>query len=167
MFNKKSIRIWATPLTIGAFVLSAVSGGMLFFHVNSVFVKVVHEWGSWFLVIGGLFHVIGSWQPFIRYFSKPAAKAIMMVFALLIITFFIPLSRSEEGHARKLPPTLLSRVLPEASFDSVASIAKHNSDELMKEFESKGIIIKDGESTIRDIAVANNKDYVEILNMIF
>lgn len=167
VFNRTKIRMWATPLTIGAFALSAISGVMIFFHVNSAFVKVIHEWGSWFLVIGGLLHVVCSWQSFVRYFSKPAAKAIMTVFAILIIMFFIPIGGNTERHGRKLPPTFLSRALPEASFAAVAGIARHNPDELMKEFESKGVVVKDGKESIRDIATSNNKEYVEILNMIF
>jgi len=167
MFNSAKIRSWATPLTIGAFALSAISGVMMFFHVNSAPVKGIHEWGSWFLVIGGLFHVIGSWRPFIRYFSKPAAKAIMTAFALLIIVFFIPIGGNTEGHSRKLPPALLSRALPEATFASMAGIAQHNPEELIKEFESKGIVIKDRKETIRNIAADNKKEDVEILNMIF
>jgi hypothetical protein len=167
MFNRTKIRTWDTPLNIGAFALSAISGVMIFFHVNSVFVKVIHEWGSWFLVIGGLLHVACSWQSFVRYFSRPAAKAIMTGFAILIIMFFIPMGESTEKQGRKLPPTFLSRALPEASFSAVAGIARHDPDELMKEFESKGVAVKDGEESIRDIATNNNKEYVEILNMIF
>lgn len=165
--DSAKIRKWATPLTIGAFGLSAVSGIMIFFHVNSSLVKAAHEWGSWLLVVGGLFHVVGSWKSFVGYLSKPAARAILVVFALLIIVFFLPLSVHTERQGRKLPPAVLSRALPETSFAAVAGIAQHRPDELMKELGSKGIIIKDKEETIRDIARNNNKEDVEILNIIF
>jgi hypothetical protein len=167
MMDSAKIRKWATPLTIGAFGLSAVSGIMIFFHVNSSLVKVAHEWGSWLLVVGGLFHVVGSWQSFVGYLSKPAARAILVVFALLIIIFFLPLSVHTERQGRKLLPAVLSRALPETSFAAVAGIAQHHPDELMKELGSKGIIIKDKEETIRDIARNNKKGDVEILNIIF
>ena len=140
---------------------------MIFFHLNSSLVKVVHEWGSWFLVVGGLFHIVGSWQSFTRYLSKPVTRAILVVFALLIIVFFLPIGGQTEKHGRKLPPGVLSRALPGASFVAVAGIAQHHPDELMKEFESKGIIIKDKEETIQNIAKNNNREYVEILNIIF
>jgi hypothetical protein len=79
--DQKKIRMWATPLTIGAFGLSAITGVMIFFRWDVGLVKVAHEWFSWLLVLGGLFHVIGSWQSFVRYFSKPAGKAIIGVLA--------------------------------------------------------------------------------------
>lgn len=167
MINGTKMRRWATPLTIGAFAASAISGIMMFFHWNSPLVKVIHEWGSWFLVIGGLFHVAGSWQLFVQYFSKPMARAIMAVFALLVMAFFLPLSGTTEGHGRKVPPALLSRALPEASFTTVASIAQHQPEELMKELQLKGILVKNKDETIQAIASRNNKPGVDILNAIF
>jgi predicted MFS family arabinose efflux permease len=171
MVSGTNMRKWATPVTIGAFALSAISGIMLFFHLNSVLVKVVHEWGSWFLIIAGLCHVIGSWRSFVGYFSKPVARAIMIVFALflLIITFFLPFGGEQDTrqHGRKPPAAFLSRAMPEASFVTVANIAQHRPDELMKECASKGIVIKDKEETVREIARSNNREVVEILNVIF
>jgi predicted HTH domain antitoxin len=173
MLNSQKVRAWATPLTIGAFALSAITGIMIFFHLNFGLIKVAHEWFSWFLVLGGLFHVIGSWESFGRYFSKPTGRAIMTIFVLLIITSFLPLGHSTlgDGHAagqnRRMPPAILSRALPQASFATVANIAEHQPEELMKELESKGIVVKDKEETIREIAVRNNKQGADILNAIF
>jgi len=167
MINGIKMRKWATPVTIGAFALSAISGIMMFFHLNSTLVKVIHEWGSCFLVIAGLFHVAGSWQAFVRYFSRPAARAIMAVFALLIIAFFLPTGGLAEGNGKKLPPALLSRALPEASFSTIAKIAQHQPEELMKELELKGIVVTDKEEAIHKITVRNNKQDVDILKAIF
>src|SRR5512136_2289936 len=122
MLNSQKVRAWATPLTIGAFALSAISGVTMFLHLRIGFVKVVHEWGGWFLLIGGLFHVIGSWEPFVRYFSKPAGRVILTIFVLLIVTSFLPIGRSApgdgraDGRSRRIPPAVLSRALPQASF---------------------------------------------------
>jgi hypothetical protein len=85
MLNSQKVRAWATSLTIGAAALSAISGVTMFLHMRIGFVKVVHEWGGWFLLIGGLFHVIGSWESFVRYFSKPVGRVIITIFVLLLI----------------------------------------------------------------------------------
>ncbi len=167
MMNAVKIRKWATPLTIGTFAMSAISGAMIFFHLNSPLIKVVHKWGSWLLVIGGLFHVLGSWQSFIGYFSRPAVKTVMVVFALVIAMFFFSLGGRTEGHGKRLPPALLSRALPEASFATVAGIARHQPDRLIEELASQGINISDKEKSIREIARENNREDVEILNAIF
>lgn len=139
MIHGAKIQKWATPVTIGAFVVSAVSGVLLFFHLNFGLVRVVHEWGSWFLVIGALFHVIGSWRQFIRYFSKPAAWAIMAAFVLLLI---VSLLSTGGGRGRKFSHTRLSKVPTQASFVAGADVARYQPDGTMKEPESNGIGVK-------------------------
>lgn len=167
MSNNVTLRKWATPLTIGAFALSAISGVLLFFHVNLGLVKVVHEWGSWFLVIGGALHVIGSRRAFAQYFSRPTAKAIMAAFALVIVASLLPLGGSPGGHKKRLPPGVLSKALPKAPFTVVAGMAQHKPEELMKELGSQGIVVNNKEETIHEIAVRNNKQDVDILNLVF
>ena len=168
MTSNVMIRKWATPLTIGAFALSAISGVMIFFHLNFGFVKVAHQWGSWFLVIGGLFHVIGSWHSFTGYFFRPLGRTIITMFVLLIIASLLPLGgQAESRKIRKLPPAVLSKAFPQASFSTMAGIAQHDPEELARELGMKGVIIKNKEETIHDIAVINNKQDVEILNLVF
>jgi hypothetical protein len=163
MINSQKVRAWATPLTIGAFALSAITGVMIFFRLDFALVKGAHEWFSWFLVIGGLFHVIGSWQSFVQYFSKPAGKAIMGVFALLIVVSFVPFGKDNEG----APPSRVSRALLQTPFAIAADVAEHQPEELMKELKLTGILIERKEETIQEIAVRNNKRGVDILNVIF
>jgi len=163
VINNKKIRVWATPLAIGAFALSATTGVMIFFHLDFGLVKVAHEWFSWFLVLGGLFHVIGSWQSFVRYFSNPTGKVIITIFVLFLIASFLPLGKSDRGE----PSARMSKILLHAPFASVANVAEHRPEELMNKLGSSGIHIERKEETIQEIAVRNNKRGVDILNMIF
>ncbi len=164
MMDSRKLQAWATPLTIGAFALSAVTGIMIFFHVQVGIVKVLHEWFSWCLVIGGLFHVLGSWQPFTRHFSRPLGKVIVAVFAVLIVVSFLPLGG---GQRKGMPPQKLAGMLSNTPIAAVAVVAAHQPDELIKELASKGILIEGKEQTIREIAKANGKQNVEILDLIF
>src|SRR4029450_10400711 len=50
--EKLSPRPWATKLIIGAFLLMAVTGVLMFFELEHGFVVVVHQWASWILLIG-------------------------------------------------------------------------------------------------------------------
>lgn len=164
MIDSGRIRAWATPLTIGAFALSAVTGIMIFFHLEFGFAKVLHEWFSWLLVIGGLFHVLGSWRPFVRYFSKPLGRIIVGAFGVLILLSFVPLAG---GHEKGMPPQRLAGLLGQTPFARVAEVASHQPEELMKELGSKGVVVGRKEETIREIAARNGKQEVEILNLIF
>lgn len=163
MINNQKVRVWATPLTIGAFALSAITGVMIFFHLNFGLIKIAHEWFSWFLVLGGLFHVIGSWQSFVQYFSKPVGKAIITIFVLLIMVSFLPLGKPN----KEMPPARMSKALLQSPFATVAVAAGHQTEELMKELRSNNIHIERKEETIQEIAARNNKRGVDILDMIF
>ena len=163
MINNQKVREWTTPFTIGAFTLSAITGVMIFFHLDFGLVKVTHEWFSWVLVLGGVFHVIGNWQSFVWYFSKPVGRIIIAVFTLLIMASFLPLGRHNKG----VPPEKMSGALLHASFVTVANVAEHQPEELMNELRSNGIRIERKEETIQEIAVRNNKQGVDILNLIF
>lgn len=46
-------RNWATPLTIGSFLLMAVTGLLMFFHLDTGLNKAAHEWLGW----------AGPWWP--------------------------------------------------------------------------------------------------------
>lgn len=48
----KVSREWATPLTIGIFTLMAVTGILMFFHLDKGLNKTAHEWLGWLLVAG-------------------------------------------------------------------------------------------------------------------
>jgi hypothetical protein len=137
---------------------------MIFFHVQLGAAKVFHEWFSWCLVIGGLFHVLGSWEPFVRHFSRPPGKIIMGAFAVLIVVSFLPIG----GAQRKgIPPQKLAGMLSNAPIANIAVAAAHQPDELIKELASKGIVIENKEQTIREIAKASGKQNVEVLELIF
>lgn len=162
--NGGKIRTWATPLTIGSFALSVITGILLFFHVQLSLAKVLHEWCSWLLVIGGLFHVIGCWKPFTKYFSKPLGLGIIGLFFVLIVASFIPVG---DTHKKGMPPNRMAKLISETSFETVAAVADHQPEELMKDLASKGIVIKGKDETIRGIAANNGKQNAEILSLIF
>jgi hypothetical protein len=45
-------RQWIAPLTMGAFLLSAATGALMFFHLDSGLNKAAQEWLSWALLGG-------------------------------------------------------------------------------------------------------------------
>ena len=65
-------REWATPITIGAFLLSAVTGVLLFFHLDSGLNKLAHEWLSWVLLAAVAFDVYNKRQ------GKPSIIGLLM-----------------------------------------------------------------------------------------
>jgi len=87
----KSLRSWATPLTIAAFLVMGVTGVMMFFHVNTTLGKVLHEYASWLMVIGVGVHLVLNWRAFLTYFKRPVPATIMGAGALLLAVTFLPI----------------------------------------------------------------------------
>ena len=46
-------REWVTPIAAGGFLISAVTGVLMFFHLDTGLNKVAHEWLSW-VFLGGV-----------------------------------------------------------------------------------------------------------------
>jgi hypothetical protein len=61
-------REWATPVTIGAFMLMSVTGVLMFFHADRGFNKLAHEWVGLVMVGGVAAHAMANWAAFTRYF---------------------------------------------------------------------------------------------------
>jgi hypothetical protein len=178
------VRAWSTPLTIGSFVLSALTGIMIFFHWGFTYAKVLHEWLGWLLVFGASFHVVGNWRPFVRYFSYipgkassgVSGKAIMAVFAVLIAVSFVPSGGKPDGPdgpgghggpGRAMPARRLEGLISRTPFVTVAGIAVHEPEGLIRELRRQGVVIERKEQTIQEIAARNGRANVEILNLIF
>lgn len=164
MKNESKLREWVTPLTIGAFSLSAATGIMLFFKVELSLVKPVHEWLSWLLVIGTALHLAVNWHPTVRYISKPIGAGILLIFLLLICVSFVPLGGGKRGGN---PFIRITDNLAQAPLSTVAQVAKHGDQEVMDILKSQGIRAEGKDQTIREIATQNNKSPVEVLFVIF
>jgi len=163
MQGKSKLREWATPIIIGAFALSAVTGVMLFFKIQLGFVKPVHEWLSWLLVIGAILHMIVNRPFFMKYISKPVGRSILIFFFLLICVSMLPLDDKQRRHPfAKIADTLINSPLL-----AVAKVANHEPDEVISILKSNGIYTDSKDQTIREIAMKNDKDPLRILDSIF
>ena len=89
-------REWATPLTIGSFAVIAVTGVLMFFHVDSGLNKAVHEWLSWVLLAGVVLHVVANLAGFTRYLALPRARWLIGGGLLVLALSFVSLGGSNE-----------------------------------------------------------------------
>ncbi|MRU16146.1 DUF4405 domain-containing protein [Roseovarius sp. A21] len=89
-----TLRQFATPVTIGAFLLSAVTGVLMFFHLDAGLNKAAHEWLSWALVAGVLAHLTVNYRAFKGYLKRPLARGVMAGFAIVLVASFLPLAGS-------------------------------------------------------------------------
>lgn len=127
-------RSWATPVAAGAFLLSAVTGVLIFFHADSGLNKAAHEWLSWLLLGGVALHVLANLGGFKRHFASRSGLAVMGAFALVLaLSFIAPAGKSES-------PFLASvRALSDAPLPTLALVAGLTPEALHASLAAEGL----------------------------
>lgn len=114
-----TLRTWATPLTIGAFLLISVTGLLMFFHLETSLGKLAHEWLGWVLVLAVGSHLWLNWRAFSTYFRRPVAVAIMATAAaVLALSLVIPV-----GGRASVPVRQVLASLTQVPISTLASLA--------------------------------------------
>ena len=85
-----NLRAWVTPLTIGSFLTMGVTGVLMFFHLDSGFNKLVHEWSGWVIIAGVIAHLALNWRPFVTYFKRPLARLLIAAGVTVLAISFWP-----------------------------------------------------------------------------
>ena len=156
-----SIKSWATPLAVGAFTISAVTGLLIFFDIEIGLVELTHKWLSWLLVCGVALHVISNWKQFTSYFSKKPAIGIIGAALIVTIASVLPLSGEEEE--KENPAKMAAYALASSSIETVAQVVKTTPKALVEQLGKKGIVVNDPAATVEQIAKSNGKHPKEVL----
>ncbi len=144
-------REWATPITVGAFLVSAITGVLMFFHLEMPLNKLAHEWLSWILLIGAMLHITIHFSGFKRYFSINKSGLIIGIFTLTLLLSFIPI----EGKKREPPFVHPIELLTKAPISTLAIIAQVSPEMMLERLQKVGFDAKSGQQSIEDL-VGNN-----------
>lgn len=149
------LREWATPLTIGAFVLMAATGLLMFFHLDTAFNKPAHEWVGLVMVAAVAAHAVANWTSFKRYFlmSRPG-RALIGLGAVALALSFIPIAGGDEGGP---PPVLAMRAVSKAPIANVAALSGRPAEEVMADLAKVGIRMPSAQANL-DSVVAGNRE---------
>lgn len=142
MFIKRE---WASPLTIGAFLLMGATGIAMFFHMATGISKTAHEWLGWAMVIGGVSHAVANWPAFSRYFYSPKALAAIVLFVVMTVASFLPIWGGDEGPegGGGRPGMAASQALINSSIESLAVVAKTTPEALVAKLAQQGVTVTD------------------------
>jgi hypothetical protein len=123
-------REWVTPMAIGAFLISAVTGVAIFFHIDTGLAKFAHEWLSWLLLIAVVLHVGVNLFGFKRYFTGWRSLTIIVASVLIVAASF---TVGGGGRGAGGPPHMrVARALAKAPLSVLAQVAKISPEELRK-----------------------------------
>ncbi len=161
---KAAVKTLVTPLVSGAFIISAVTGLLLFFDVEIGLVEPAHKWLSWVLLSGILLHLVLHWKQFTGYLSSKPATAVIgtgMIVAMLAVYPGFGEKENEEG--KEQLGKMSAHALTSASLETLAIVTKSSPENLVDQLGKTGIIVKNPSSTIMEIAKQNGKNEKELL----
>ena len=155
-------REWATPITVGAFLISAVTGVLMFFHIDISLNKLAHEWLSWLLLIGVLLHVAANFPSFKRYFSINKGRLLIGFFSLLLLLSFFPFG----GDKGKPPFVQPIEILSKAPLSTLAIIAKVSPEKMLKRLTTVDVHAESEQQSIEDLVGNDFHKQVHLLNQL-
>lgn len=156
-------RDWSTPLTIGTFLFTAVSGLMLFLHFGEGLIKEAHEWIGLAFIVGALLHVKVNWAPFKRYFSLGLPRAVMASVLAGSLVFVVASSQEEGGN----PMRTAIKTIEAAPLSLVAQLQSRDVHELHMLLETEGFQVADNSTTLQTIASDNGRSGRELIALLF
>lgn len=143
-----SLHKWATPLVAGSALLMAVTGVLMFFHLDSGLNKEAHEWLGWAFVIGAALHITSHLPGFKKKMAQPLSLKIVGVFAALLLLSFIPLEEGE-GNGKMLARTSMDKLM-NAPISVVADVVGKPAEQLIAELNAQGVAITSDSQSIKD-----------------
>ncbi len=157
------MRRWATPLVIAAFLVSAATGLLMFFHLETGLNKLAHEWIGLIFVAGAIFHIAANWPLFTGYFNKVTPAAVIAIGgAILVASFFAGGGEGGSGGVRAMVAALGN-----ARLSVVAELAGVTPDALAAEVTALGYAVPNADATVADIAGSDGEARMRILEAAF
>ena len=157
------LRRWATPLVIAAFLVSAVTGLLLFFHLETGLNKPAHEWIGLIFVAGGIFHVFANWPLFTGYFKKVMPAVVIAIGGVILVASFF--AGGTEGGPSGVRAMIAA--LGNARLSIVAELAGVTPDALAAEVTALGYAVPNADATVADIAGSDGEARMRVLEAAF
>lgn len=154
-------RDWATPITMGAFLLMSVTGILMFFHLDTGLNKEAHEWLGWAMVAGVALHSVANWGAFSKHLGRRPAQAIVGVFALVLAgSFFIQPDKNDGSPDKLVMDTMLA-----APLSQVAGLSSQSPQALVDKLTQAGFNVASPAQSLSDIAGKEREPQMKALRL--
>jgi hypothetical protein len=159
--KRLNIRRFATPLIIGAGLISAMTGLLMFFTTEQPFLSA-HEIVGLGFAVAIVLHIYTNWRPFKKYFSQ--RSVIIIVVAWLI---GVGLVARTAIFSKGEPEELIMEKMEQTSITRMALIVDMDVDTLVKRLGNDGYTVSDSEMSIEQLADQHGVDTDDILLLVF
>lgn len=154
-------RDWITPITMGAFGLLAVTGVLMFFHLDSGLNEAAHQWLSWVLIGGVALHAAVNWPGLKRHLAGWRGRAAMALFAVLLAASFLPLGG--QGEPPFVPPL---RTLADAPLPVLAQVARTTPEQLRERLQRAGVSPQGEADTVHSLVGDDTRAQIRVLSQV-
>lgn len=158
-----ALRKWATPLTAATFIITGVTGIVLFFHAGGILSHVAHEWIGMAIMVIFLFHIAINWRPFLTYFKKPVGASIMALGVVLTALTFVPMEQPQNGGG--MNPGRLIGAMQKAPITALAQMSDKDAATIVSELEAAGYSGAETTTTVADLAHGDRSAAMAILGI--
>ncbi len=152
---RDQVNRYATPFTTGLFIVSAVSGVALFFHVGTGLFHGMHEWLSMVLLLPVGFHIWKNWLPIVNYLRKGWLILPLGLSLAAGIAFAVPSLTS--GSAGGNPQMAMFGAIAGARIVDVAPVLKTTPEALIARLKAAGVPAS-AEQSMAQAATAAGKE---------
>ena len=154
-------REWITPVISGAFLITAVTGILMFFHMAPGATKVIHEWISLILVGGVAFHVTVNLRPLKTYLSAKRGALIMGAFLMVLAVGFLPIGKQRES---QFVPAV--RALTQVPLTTLAQVARITPQQLSERLSKAGLQPASEEQKLSDLTGDDMGKQLRVLSIV-
>ncbi|WP_088281091.1 DUF4405 domain-containing protein [Ideonella sp. A 288] len=144
----KVSREWATPVTVGVFVVMAVTGLLMFFHLDMGLNKAAHEWLGWLMVAAVAAHGWANWPSLRRHIT--ASRRAQLV--LGVSTVALAASFVVSGSDGPSPPLLAMQAIGRAPLKVAAPLAGKTLAQAQADLAAAGLPMADGDRSLQDLS---------------
>ena len=161
-FQKIPMRAWATPVTIGAFLLMAATGVLMFFGVRGGLISEVHEWFSWLFLAGAVAHLFVNYRPLILHLRSRWGRVSIAAACLLMVAAVLP-TGIQTGHRLH---QAVEQAVVDAPLSTLAVLAHVAPADLETRLKAHGIAATLQQSP-RQLSELNHLDPREVVAIVF
>lgn len=155
------INRYATPLTVGLFAVSAVSGAALFFHVQQGAFHAMHEWLSMLLLLPVALHVWRNWGALLGYLRRHTL--LLPVVATLLAAVVFAVVGLSGGGGGGSPPMRAAQLLTQVPLVRLAPVLKTTPEALQAQLRQRGYTVGSADDTLNAVAAASGASGMQVL----
>jgi hypothetical protein len=156
------LRSWATPLTMGAFLLMLATGVLMFFGWDRALTAEAHKWFSLLFLTGVGGHITANVRPFLNHLKSRWGKTSIAAFTVVLAASFFSWGLIT-GPQLERP---IKGTLIDAPLSALAGVTDTTPDALVLKLKARGIKAT-SEQSVRDLSAEYRVDENRLLAIIF